>query len=106
MKNYTELLSSLNFTNAVLDTIGALVLVMDRHGKIVVFNSACQTLSGYSEQEVVGRPPWDFLLPSEICEDVREMFSHLVAGDFPNKYEKKVLKNFINSKTVLNNPSL
>ncbi|NIS38577.1 PAS domain S-box protein, partial [Candidatus Saccharibacteria bacterium] len=56
--------------NAVLDTAGALVTVLDTEARIVRFNRACERISGYSFEEVKGRPFWDFLLLPEEVEPV------------------------------------
>ena len=37
-----------NVLSAILDTVGALVLVLNSEGRIVRFNRACERLSGYS----------------------------------------------------------
>src|SRR5271163_3114446 len=55
-----------NFVSAILDTVGALVVVLDHEGCILRFNSACEITSGYSMDEVKGKCFWDlFLLPEE-----------------------------------------
>lgn len=54
-----------DFVSAVLDTAGALVLVLDRRGRIVRFNRQCEKTTGYSAGEVIGRVYWEFLLPPE-----------------------------------------
>ncbi|HUI67860.1 MAG TPA: PAS domain S-box protein [Nitrospirota bacterium] len=77
----------LDFTAAVLETVGSMVLVLDRQGKIVQFNRACEEVSGYTFEEVQGKYVWDFLLPQEQVEAVRGIFKNLVPGMFPNKYE-------------------
>ena len=51
--------------SAILDNAGALVVVLDREGRIRRFNRACEALTGYSFAEVEGRFVWDFLLPPE-----------------------------------------
>ncbi len=76
-----------DFTAAVLETVGAMVLVLDRSGKIVRFNRACEEVSGYKAQEVLGRHVWDFLLPPEQVETVKGRFNDLVPGMFPSGYE-------------------
>jgi len=60
-----------NFTSAVLDNAGALVMVLDREGRIVRFNHACEQLSGYIFAEVRGKHPLDTVLPAEDAETVR-----------------------------------
>ncbi|MGQ9677158.1 MAG: PAS domain-containing sensor histidine kinase, partial [Chloroflexota bacterium] len=76
-----------DLSQTVLDTVAALVIVLDRQGRIVRFNRACERLTGYSAAEVHGRHVWDILLIPEEVEPVREVFQHLVAGQFPNTYE-------------------
>jgi len=44
-----------NFAAALLDTLGALVIVLDRDGRIVRFNRACERTTGYAFNEVQGR---------------------------------------------------
>jgi PAS domain S-box-containing protein len=76
-----------DFTAAVLETVGAMVLVLDRGGKIVRFNRTCEEVSGYKVQEVLGKHVWDFLLSPDQVEPVKQVFKNLVSGMFPNKYE-------------------
>lgn len=77
----------LDFTAAVLETVGSMVLVLDRKGKIVQFNRACEEVSGYTFEEVQGKYVWDFLLPPEQVETAKGVFKNLVPRMFPNKYE-------------------
>lgn len=76
-----------NFISAVVDTVGALVIVLDPQGQIVRFNSACEQITGYSFDEVRGRHFWNlFLLPEEVAS-VKATFAQLQAGQFPNHHE-------------------
>ncbi|MBE7158743.1 MAG: PAS domain S-box protein, partial [Rhodospirillales bacterium] len=54
-----------NFVAAVLDTVGALVIVFDTAGRIVRFNRACEIISGYRSTELVGKFAWERLIPQE-----------------------------------------
>ena len=76
-----------NLSFAVLDTIGSVVVVLNRRGKIVSFNQAAQNISGYPGEEAVGRRVWDSLLADDEREGVEDVFARLTAGDFPSKYE-------------------
>lgn len=60
-----------NFTNAVLSNAGAVVLVLDRDGRIRRFNRAAEQVSGRSFAEVEGHHPWDVVLPPEVAGEVR-----------------------------------
>jgi PAS domain S-box-containing protein len=76
-----------NFISAVINTSSALVVVLDRTGKIVRFNRACEQTTGYSFEEVRGRHFWNlFLIPEEV-EPVKALFAKLQAGQFPSENE-------------------
>ncbi|MEH2403584.1 GAF domain-containing protein [Nostoc sp.] len=76
-----------NFISAVLNTVGALVIVFDSQGKIVRFNQACEQTTGYSFDEVRGRYFWSlFLIPEEV-ESVKAVFEQLLAGGGFLEYE-------------------
>ena len=82
-----ELQAERNFVTAVLDTAGALVVVLDREGHIVRFNRACERTTGYSFDEVKGHLLWDMLLVPEQVEPVKVIFEELRAGQFPSQVE-------------------
>jgi PAS domain S-box-containing protein len=73
--------------SAILEVAGALVLVLDREGRIVRFNRACERITGYTADEVAGAPFWDLFLVAEETGPVKAVFTQLVAGQFPNRYE-------------------
>ncbi|MBI5563761.1 MAG: PAS domain-containing sensor histidine kinase [Chloroflexi bacterium] len=76
-----------NFVSAVLETIGALVVVLDRAGRIVRFNRACECLTGFTFVEVKDRYVWDLFIVPEELTIVRGVFEQLRAGDYPLGFE-------------------
>ncbi|HWQ93682.1 MAG TPA: PAS domain S-box protein [Clostridia bacterium] len=80
------LLQERDFSAAVMDTAGALVVVLDRAGRICKFNRACVALTGYTEQEVIGRELW-FLIPPEDLPGVQQEWATLNAGNTPTQHE-------------------
>ncbi len=80
-----------NFVSAVLDTIGALVVVFDTAGRVVRFNRICETISGYSVEEIVGHTLWDTLVPVEDRVQAKYSFARLREGLFPAEYEDRWL---------------
>ncbi len=80
-----------NFVSAVLDTVGALVVVFDTAGRIVRFNRACETVSGYDFASLVGRYPWDKLIPRDDIPQSIEQFDTLRSGSFPAVFENQWL---------------
>lgn len=71
----------------LLDVIGALVVFLDTDGRIVRFNKACEVLTGYRENEVVGQAIWNLLIFEEDVEAIRRVFGDLQAGRLPSRHE-------------------
>lgn len=69
-----------NFVSAVLDTVGALVIVLDREGRIVRFNRACERCTGRQFAALRGEVLWEVLVPPEEREAVRRDFFRLDEG--------------------------
>ncbi len=63
-----------DFTSLVLQAADALVVVMDRNGRIIRCNHKCVAVSGRPEEEVRGRPVWEFL-PERVVEPIRAGFA-------------------------------
>ena len=75
-----------DFIDAVLEASGGLILVLDEAGRVLRFNRACEQLSGYSSEEMVGQAVW-ILLPPEEAAGVRGVFEELRIAHHPNRYE-------------------
>jgi PAS domain S-box-containing protein len=73
---------------ADINTISVLMVTLDLQGRIVSFNKACQQTTGYSFNEVRGRPIWElFLIPEEV-EQFKASCDNLKAGSsLEYKYE-------------------
>ena len=79
-----------NFVTAILDTIGALIVVLDTEGKVIRFNKTCEILTGFKSDEMIGRNFWNILLPEEEEDTVKEVFRHIKKGSenmIPTKFE-------------------
>jgi two-component system cell cycle sensor histidine kinase/response regulator CckA len=76
-----------DWASAVVNTVANLVIVLDREGRVVSFNRACEAATGYTSGEVCGRYVWDLLLLPDEAAAVKHVFSQLRAGHFPNQYE-------------------
>ncbi len=76
------------FSSAIFNTIGGLILVIDRQGAIVRFNMAAEAFTGYSFEEVKGRPFFwrRFLLPEQ-RDSVEDVFQHFRLGTMPKEHE-------------------
>jgi PAS domain S-box-containing protein len=74
------------FTSAILDTSAALVVVLDRAGRIVRFNRACERTTGFAAAEVLGRFAWDLFVPPEEVTAARAGFAGAV-DQYPSRNE-------------------
>jgi len=78
-----------NFVSTVLDTVDALIAVFDTAGRIVRFNRACETTSGYDFPTLVGRYLWDKLIPHSDVPAAIENFERLRTNGFPSAFENQ-----------------
>src|SRR3954471_21569417 len=69
---------------ALVDTAQTLVCVLDRDGRIVRFNSACERITGWSSAEVVGRDARDTVIPPEDDHAFGAMIRRMVATGAPD----------------------
>lgn len=76
-----------NFVSAIVDTAGALIVVLDHSGRIVRFNPACEEMTGYSADEIQGQRFDELLLVEEEIDQVKEIFDMLSRGDYPVEHE-------------------
>jgi PAS domain S-box-containing protein len=74
------------FSEAVVQTAGSLVMVLDRDGRIERFNEACRQLTGRSEAEMRGRRPSE-LVAEHDREVVGTTFADVTPADFPIAFE-------------------
>ena len=61
------------FFSGMLDTTDTLIMVLDPEGRILLFNQACQTLTGYTFEEVQGKRFQDILLYTEKARKVNQV---------------------------------
>jgi PAS domain S-box-containing protein len=76
-----------NVLSAILDTVGALVVVLDSGGRIVRFNRACEQMTGYGFSEIKGKRLWDLFQASEEIESFAAIFNRSASEQQPRDYE-------------------
>ena len=87
--NETELKQQRDFTNAVIEVAGNVIVVLDMSGRFVRVNRAAEKLTGFSQQELLGQPVWDWVIPEDQKADVIKVFENLKAGnlEIATRYE-------------------
>lgn len=96
----TELVGERNFIDTVLETQGALVTVINRLGHIVLFNRACEETSGFSAEELRGKPVWDCVIPPDERPGVEQVFNNLTTSAIPSRYENHWLTKDGNRRLI------
>lgn len=76
-----------DFSAALIDTVDALIIVLDAQGRIVRFNHVCEEISGYTYAEVCNRQVWDMLLPPEEIDAVQSALTSYLKGERTASYE-------------------
>jgi PAS domain S-box-containing protein len=73
-----ELGAERGFSDTVLQTTGALVVVLDGDGRIVRFNRACELVTGYHVDDVRGASVFDTFVAPDEADAVRGVFHRLL----------------------------
>ncbi|XHX76258.1 MAG: GAF domain-containing protein [Stenomitos frigidus ULC029] len=71
-----------DLTAAITDTAGALIVVLDRQYCVVRFNQACEVVTGYSFEELVGKRLEDVLLPTESVQPAQAVLKSIQSRAF------------------------
>lgn len=89
-----------NVVSAILETVGALVAVLDTEGRIIRFNRACEQTTGYSFEKVRGKCIWDLFLVPEEVEHFRMSFQETRTDQRPNEYESGLVRRDGRQRTI------
>ncbi len=73
--------------SGILDTVGALVVVLDREGRIVRLNRACEQMTGQNIEEARGQHVWDLFVAQEEKEQFRTVFQQTCDSQSRAEYE-------------------
>lgn len=74
----TELRHQQDINTAVIEGAANSITITDIDCNIVQFNNSAEKLTGYSRQELIGRPIWDQLIPIELKKELEENYNSLI----------------------------
>ncbi len=78
-----------NVVSAIFDNAGALIVVLDRDGRIVRFNRACEQMTGYSVEESKGTLVWEMFVVPEEAGEFRKLFLQIRDKPSRTEYESR-----------------
>lgn len=74
------------FVDEIMQTVETPIAILDGDGRFVRFNPACEAITGYSEEEVIGKKVWQFLIVDAEVEAVKAVFTATRAEDVPTHF--------------------
>jgi len=80
-----------DFAESLIETAQAIVLLLDAHGYILRVNSYFEEISGYSEEDVVGRSWFEVFIPERERERLRTIFDAAIRTDHLRSVENPIL---------------
>ena len=76
-----------NYTRAVIDTTSSMIVLTRLDGTVIAANPATTALTGYTEEELLGRPVWELLLADHQREEAAAVFDD---GELPRTGEAQL----------------
>ena len=67
------------FAKVLTETTMSLVCVLDHEGRILFFNDACERVTGFTRDEIIGADARDFVIPPEEAEAFGEVLDYIWA---------------------------
>jgi PAS domain S-box-containing protein len=86
-----QLKTERDFSQNLIRTLGSIVVVLDRMGRIVIFNNTAEKLTGYKAKEAIGKNWFKMFLPKDVKINVKKVFKDLLSGKLPSEYENPIL---------------
>ena len=79
------------YAETLIQTANAMIIGLDSHGTINLFNEAAEAITGYTAAELAGRNWFEVIVPKEQYPQVWEEFNRLLAGGLPLYFENPIL---------------
>lgn len=85
------LLASKEYAENLIQTANAMIIGLNNHGDIIVFNKTAEKITGYKQKELEGKSWFEVLVPRERYPEVWEEFIQLKGGRIPKEFENPIL---------------
>ncbi len=86
-----SLKSAKEYAETLIQTANTMIVGLDKHGTISIFNEAAEEITGYTAAELAGRNWFEVIVPRERYPGVWEEFNRLLAGGLPEHFENPIL---------------
>ncbi|EMM94212.1 PAS domain S-box protein [Leptospira interrogans serovar Zanoni str. LT2156] len=85
----------------ILDSTRVLFLALDREGRILRFNKACENAFGYRFKEVHGHTFWEIFVEPRKREFVKKKYFKMIRSNFIPKAQEQWISKFKERKVIL-----
>ncbi len=79
------------YSEKLIQTANAMVIGLDREGKVTVCNEETERVTGYKRADIEGCDWFELVVPRDRYPGAWEVFSRLQAGDLPRNFENPIL---------------
>ncbi len=86
-----ELRTAKDYAENLIETANAMVVGMDKDGRVTVFNQTAERITGYQRSEVSNENWFDVIAPRDRYPDAWSEFERLLAGGVPRNFESPIL---------------
>jgi PAS domain S-box-containing protein len=86
-----KIMSLEDFIEKLLKTSNAIIVELDTEGNLKKFNAAAAEITGYKEEEVLGKSWFDTIVPEDKYPEIRKEFERLMAGGIPVEMENPII---------------
>ncbi|SPD75254.1 Multi-sensor hybrid histidine kinase [uncultured Desulfobacterium sp.] len=66
-----------------LDIAGVMMVVLDASANVILINKKGCEILGFNEEDILGKNWFDHFLPETLREEIKGVFSHIIAGEAP-----------------------
>ena len=90
-----------DFSQSILETANSLIVCLDGHARITVFNQECERVTGYRSEEVIGKRWPELCLPPDHRHSELESFVKWVRAHPSDRYEGPIVTKSGEIRTIL-----
>ena len=86
-----EVVRAKDFAENLIRTANAMIIGLDLHGRVTIFNKAAEEMTGYSREEMLGKNGLDIVIPDDRFPEFRAQLPRLISGGMAEQFESPIL---------------